>query len=114
MAASGHPSLIDAKEAEAISIPFCILASKDEDANDVKAFADNLKGPKHSETYSEMPHGWMAARYVEPLQSVPFCVAKQRSWSMKSPYLVYKVTRTLKGIIKERLNRKGLMIPPCV
>ena len=56
--------MIDPKDAEPISIPYCVLASKDEDANDVQGFVDNLKGPKFSETYPEMPHGWMAARYV--------------------------------------------------
>ncbi|KAI4155232.1 MAG: hypothetical protein LQ340_001119 [Diploschistes diacapsis] len=62
VAAAAHPSMIDSKDAAAISIPYCVLASGDEDAGEVKGFVDSLKGPKFTETYSAMPHGWMGAR----------------------------------------------------
>lgn len=59
---SAHPAMVDPADAENISIPFALLASKDEDAAAVKGFADGLKVPKLIETFGDMPHGWMAAR----------------------------------------------------
>ncbi|PGH11571.1 hypothetical protein AJ79_04829 [Helicocarpus griseus UAMH5409] len=57
-----HPAMVDAKDALNITIPMAMLASKDEDANEVKAFENNLKVPHHIETWSTQIHGWMAAR----------------------------------------------------
>lgn len=39
-----------------------MLASKDEDAADVKKFEAALTGPKHVEIFDDQIHGWMAAR----------------------------------------------------
>ena len=63
-AAECHPAMIDPKDAENITIPIAILASKDEDAQAVNQFKENLKVQKHVETYSNQSHGWMAARSV--------------------------------------------------
>jgi dienelactone hydrolase len=57
-----HPAMVNAADAEKISIPICLLASGDESAEDVKKFEANLKGPKHVETFADQIHGWMAAR----------------------------------------------------
>jgi len=57
-----HPAMVDPSEAEGISIPLAMLASKDEPEKDVKAFEAKLKGPKHVEIFSDQIHGWMAAR----------------------------------------------------
>ena len=57
-----HPTFLDPKDAENITIPICMLASKDEDAETVKAFVANLKGEKYFETFSDQVHGWMGAR----------------------------------------------------
>lgn len=57
-----HPAMVDPSEAISISVPLCMLASKDEDASDVKKFEENLKGEKHVEIYEDQIHGWMAAR----------------------------------------------------
>ncbi|KKZ59921.1 carboxymethylenebutenolidase [[Emmonsia] crescens] len=57
-----HPAMVDAKDALKVTIPMVLLASKDEDANEVKAFENNLKPPHHIETWSTQIHGWMAAR----------------------------------------------------
>lgn len=57
-----HPAMVDAKDALKVTIPMVMLASKDEDANEVKAFENNLKPPHHIETWSTQIHGWMAAR----------------------------------------------------
>ncbi|RDW92494.1 hypothetical protein BP5796_01888 [Coleophoma crateriformis] len=61
-AAEIHPAMVDPEEATAITIPLCMLASKDEPAEDVKKFEENLKVEKYVETYSDQIHGWMAAR----------------------------------------------------
>lgn len=45
-----------------VKIPLIMLASKDEDAEEVKKFEAALTGPKHVETFPDQIHGWMAAR----------------------------------------------------
>ncbi|KAK0112097.1 hypothetical protein ONS96_001356 [Cadophora gregata f. sp. sojae] len=40
----------------------CMLASKEEDAKDVKAFDEALAVEKHVETFETQIHGWMSAR----------------------------------------------------
>lgn len=62
VAASCHPAMVDPSEAADITVPFCLLASKDEDAEAVSSFESALKGDKHVETFTDQIHGWMAAR----------------------------------------------------
>lgn len=57
-----HPAMLDPSDAEKVQIPMCVLASKDENADDVKKYEANLKVTKHVETFSDQLHGWMAAR----------------------------------------------------
>jgi len=57
-----HPAMVDPADAEKVVIPMCVLASKDEPADDVAKYEANLKVPKHVETFSTQIHGWMAAR----------------------------------------------------
>ena len=54
--------MVDPDDAKKITIPIAMLASKDEDADAVKGFEDNLKVSNHVETFSDQIHGWMAAR----------------------------------------------------
>lgn len=54
--------MVDPSEAEDIDTPLCMLASKDEPAEDVKKFEAALKGPKHVEIFTDQIHGWMGAR----------------------------------------------------
>lgn len=63
-AAEVHPAMVDSNDAKGITIPLCMLASKDEDRDTVKKFEEELKVPKHVETFDDQVHGWMAARYV--------------------------------------------------
>lgn len=63
-AAEVHPAMVDSNDAKGITIPLCMLASKDEDRDAVKKFEEELKVPKHVETFDDQVHGWMAARYV--------------------------------------------------
>jgi len=57
-----HPAMLDASDALKITIPFALLASKDEDAAEVEKFGANLKGEKLVETFNDLGHGWMGAR----------------------------------------------------
>lgn len=60
-----HPAMVSAGDAEGIRIPHVLLASGDEDKEEVEKFEKGLKGEggrKHVETFGDMIHGWMAAR----------------------------------------------------
>jgi dienelactone hydrolase len=57
-----HPGMIDAMDAARISIPVCMLASKDEDKGKVRAWEASLKVPSHVEVFEDQIHGWMSAR----------------------------------------------------
>jgi dienelactone hydrolase len=57
-----HPAMLDPNDASKIKVPLALLASKDENPEDVKKFEANLTGPKHVETFPDQIHGWMAAR----------------------------------------------------
>jgi dienelactone hydrolase len=61
-AAQTSPAMVDPKDADKISIPMCMLASKDEPVDDVKKYEENLKGVKHVETFETQLHGFMSAR----------------------------------------------------
>lgn len=60
--AQSSPAMVDPKDAEKISIPMCVLASKDEPADDIKKYEQSLKGVKHVEIYDTQLHGFMSAR----------------------------------------------------
>jgi len=62
VAAVCHPYAVESKDAEKIKIPYCMLPSGDEPADEVKKFEENLSGEKYVETFSDQIHGWMAAR----------------------------------------------------
>ena len=57
-----HPAMVDAKEGARVSVPMCMLASKDEPAQEVEAFEKALTVEHHVETFADQVHGWMAAR----------------------------------------------------
>ncbi|KAI1806920.1 Alpha/Beta hydrolase protein [Daldinia bambusicola] len=61
-AVEAHPAMVDPADATNIQVPLALLASKDENPEDVKKFEQNLKGPKYVETFGDQIHGWMAAR----------------------------------------------------
>jgi dienelactone hydrolase len=54
--------MVDPNNARNITIPLCMLASKDEPVDAVKEFEANLAGEKHVEIFADQIHGWMAAR----------------------------------------------------
>jgi len=59
-----HPGLIDPSEAVEILIPTCMLASMDEDVEEVRNYDTALTKAKvkHVETFADQVHGWMSAR----------------------------------------------------
>ncbi|ODM16879.1 hypothetical protein SI65_07844 [Aspergillus cristatus] len=60
-----HPGRLDTSDAEKLTIPHLILASKDEPADAVNGYADIISKNGHGglvETYEAMWHGWMGAR----------------------------------------------------
>ena len=61
-AAMVHPAMVDPTEAAGIQIPFCLLASKDEDKDKVAKYAEALTKQKYVETFGDQIHGWMGAR----------------------------------------------------
>ncbi|KYK61022.1 c30d10.14-like protein [Drechmeria coniospora] len=61
-AAMVHPAMVDAADADGISTPLALLASKEEPVDEVQKFKDALAGPKHVEIFKDQIHGWMAAR----------------------------------------------------
>lgn len=48
--------MVDPKDSSSISIPFALLASKDESAEACEGFVAGLKGEKHFQTFHDMPH----------------------------------------------------------
>ncbi len=60
--AQTSPAMVDPKDAEKVTIPMCMLASKDEPAEDVKTYEQSLKVVKHVEIYDTQLHGFMSAR----------------------------------------------------
>jgi dienelactone hydrolase len=57
-----HPAMVDSSDAKSIPIPVLILASKDEDANEVAKFQKLLTVKNRVEIFGDQSHGWMAAR----------------------------------------------------
>jgi dienelactone hydrolase len=62
VSAQCHPGMIDPADAAKITIPMCVLASKEEDVGEVEAFEKALVVEKHVETFDTQIHGWMSAR----------------------------------------------------
>ncbi|KXG49493.1 Dienelactone hydrolase [Penicillium griseofulvum] len=62
IAAACHPAMVDPSAAEKIPVPYILLSSGEESAEDVKKFETNLKVPSHVEIFGDQVHGWMAAR----------------------------------------------------
>ena len=48
--------MIDPKDAPGIKVPIIILASRDENAADVRGFANALNVPHHCETFEDQVH----------------------------------------------------------
>lgn len=51
--------MVDSKDALNIKIPLIMLASKDEDVEEVKKFEANLTADKHVETFKDQIHGYV-------------------------------------------------------
>jgi dienelactone hydrolase len=60
-AAQGHPGLLDAADAERITIPTCILPSSGESVEDMEKWEKGLKIEKFVKRFEQI-HGWMSAK----------------------------------------------------
>jgi len=56
------PAMVDSSDAEKVTIPMMMLASKEEPADEVKKYDESLKVKKHIETFGDQLHGFMSAR----------------------------------------------------
>ena len=61
-AVESSPAHVDAEDGKKTTIPFAILASKDEPADAVKAKHEALTTPKIVHIFDKQVHGWMSAR----------------------------------------------------
>lgn len=61
---SAHPAMVDPADAANVTVPFALLASKDEDATAVKDFSEALKVEKYTETFPDMVHVSGFPRFV--------------------------------------------------
>ncbi|KAK7966434.1 uncharacterized protein PG986_000711 [Apiospora aurea] len=63
---TAHPGALDKADAEALTVPHIVLASKDEPADVVAQYKEILEGQSGKtgvvEIYSAMNHGWMGIR----------------------------------------------------
>ncbi|KAJ9137283.1 Dienelactone hydrolase family protein [Pleurostoma richardsiae] len=62
---TAHPGRLEAKDAEALTVPHICLASPGEPADVVAQYKEILSRPGktgHVETYGDMFHGWMGAK----------------------------------------------------
>ena len=56
--------MVDPKDGPTITIPYCLLPSKDEDKDAVKAFAEAIKVEKYVETFGDMPHVSISSTFL--------------------------------------------------
>lgn len=62
VAAACHPAMVDAADAENVTIPYAMLPSKDESKEDVEKWEKGIKTEHIVEWFPTQVHGWMAAR----------------------------------------------------
>ena len=60
-AAQAHPGLMDATDAEKVTIPTCILPSLGESVEDMSKWEEALKVEKYVKRFEQV-HGWMSAK----------------------------------------------------
>ena len=51
--------MVNPEEAKGITIPMCMLPSKDENQEDVKNFEKELTAPRYFETFPTQIHGYV-------------------------------------------------------
>ncbi|CAL5868427.1 uncharacterized protein PFLUO_LOCUS2652 [Penicillium psychrofluorescens] len=82
-----HPGRADKADAEKLTVPHIVLASKDEPAEAIAGYAEvigsNATGG-HVETYSTMWHGWMGAR--ANLQKEDSCAEYTRGYTQVAQF----------------------------
>lgn len=56
--------MVDANDAKGFKVPVCMLASGDENPEDIEKFKNSLSVENYVETFKDQIHGWMGARLV--------------------------------------------------
>lgn len=61
-AAACHPAMVDPGDAPGVTIPYCMIPSKDEDKEAVEKWQKGVKTKNVVEWFDDQVHGFMAAR----------------------------------------------------
>ena len=85
--------MVDPADGAKITVPVCMLASKDEPADAVEKFKGLLKVPSHIETFSDQIHGWMAARYVDIALSLPVGILSTKQFYLEGFWMFHILIR---------------------
>lgn len=65
VSAQSSPAFVEVGDAAKIAIPHIVLASKDEDKDDIKGYEERLEHVPHVVKTYDRPHGFQSARYVQ-------------------------------------------------
>ena len=63
--------MVDPNDAAQVTIPIAVLPSQDEDQDAISKYESGLKVKHIVKTFHDQIHGWMAARFVRILRSLP-------------------------------------------
>ena len=61
-AAACHPAMVDPADAPGVTIPYCMIPSKDEDKEAVEKWQQGVKTKNIVKWFDDQVHGFMAAR----------------------------------------------------
>lgn len=65
VSAQSSPAFVEVGDAAKIAIPHIVLASKDEDKDDIKGYEERLEHVPHVVKTYDQSHGFQSARYVQ-------------------------------------------------
>lgn len=65
VSAQSSPAFVEVGDAAKIAIPHIVLASKDENKNDIKGYEERLEHVPHVVKTYDRSHGFQSARYVQ-------------------------------------------------
>ncbi|KAE8152240.1 2-dehydropantoate 2-reductase [Aspergillus avenaceus] len=112
-----HPGRADAADAENLAVPHLVLASKDEPADAIRAYAEvigknGIGG--YVETYSTMWHGWMGARAIldvdESLAEYRRGYTQAAEFFENTPSILLVGTGSVGGVHLLQLQRAGCAV----
>lgn len=71
VSAQSSPAFVEVGDAAKIAIPHIVLASKDENKDDIKGYEERLEHVPHVVKTYDRPHGFQSARYVHTIPLSP-------------------------------------------